>query len=180
MKNLLELFAVFFKVAISTFGGGYAMLPILQEEVVRKRKWATEEDLVDYYAISQCTPGIIGVNVATFIGRRQGGIIGGIIATLGVIMPSILLISLCALVLGEYIHNPYVEHALRGVRVFMIALIFHTTFVLLKKSVTDISTAIIFAVCLVLTYFNLNIILIILLSVALGHIFAALPKGEKK
>ena len=94
MKKLLDLFLTFARVGGLTFGGGYAMLPILQREVVDKKKWATEEELADYYAVGQCTPGIIAVNVATFIGNTEAGILGGIFATLGVVFPSVVIISL--------------------------------------------------------------------------------------
>ena len=94
MKEMLELFLTFAKMGVMTFGGGMAMLPILQREVVDNKHWATEEELVDYYAIGQCTPGIIAVNTATFIGQKKGGAIGGILATLGVVFPSLIIISL--------------------------------------------------------------------------------------
>ena len=92
MKLLLDLFLTFAKMGAVTFGGGYAMLPILQREVVEKRKWATDEEIMDYYAIGQCTPGIIAVNTATFVGEKVKGIAGGIVATLGVVFPSLPLI----------------------------------------------------------------------------------------
>ena len=91
MTSLWELYITFFKVGIMTFGGGYAMLPILQREVVENKGWATEAELADYYAIGQCTPGVIAVNTATFIGQKTKGVAGGIIATLGVVSPSLLI-----------------------------------------------------------------------------------------
>ena len=93
MKELLVLFLTFAKVGVMTFGGGYAMLPILQREVVENKGWATDEELTDYFAIGQCTPGVIAVNTATFIGQKQRGIAGGIVATLGVVFPSLVIIS---------------------------------------------------------------------------------------
>ena len=94
MKELWELFIVFAKIGGFTFGGGYAMLPILQREVVENRNWATSEELMDYYAIGQCTPGIIAVNTATFIGYKRKGIIGGIVATIGCVFPSLVIIMI--------------------------------------------------------------------------------------
>ena len=96
MKEYWELFYSFAKIGAFTFGGGYAMLPLIQREVVEKKHWATEEEIMDYYAVGQCTPGIIAVNTATFIGYYKKGIIGGIFATLGVIFPSIVIILLIA------------------------------------------------------------------------------------
>ena len=96
MKGLLELFLTFAKVGVMTFGGGMAMLPILQREVVENKGWATDEELTDYFAIGQCTPGIIAVNTATFIGQKQKGVWGGIVATLGVVFPSLIIITVLA------------------------------------------------------------------------------------
>ena len=111
MKELLTLFLTFAKVGVMTFGGGYAMLPILQREIVENRKWATDEELTDYFAIGQCTPGVIAVNTATFIGRRQKGILGGIAATLGVVFPSLIIISILAGLIANFAHLTWVQHA---------------------------------------------------------------------
>ena len=94
MKELLKLFLAFAKIGAVTFGGGYAMLPILQRDIVAKHKWATEDELLDYFAIGQCTPGVIAVNTATFVGYKNKGILGGIFATLGVVFPSIVIITI--------------------------------------------------------------------------------------
>ena len=94
IKILLDLFITFAKIGAMTFGGGYAMLPILQREIVEDKHWGTEQELADYFAIGQCTPGVIAVNVATFIGRNKAGNLGGIIATIGIVFPSIIIISL--------------------------------------------------------------------------------------
>ena len=114
MKELWSLFLTFAKVGVMTFGGGYAMLPILQREVVENKGWATDEELTDYFAIGQCTPGVIAVNTATFIGYRYKGLAGGILATLGVISPSILIISVIAVCLSNFADIPVVQHALRA------------------------------------------------------------------
>ena len=102
LKDLWELFYTFAKVGVMTFGGGYAMLPILQREVVEKKGWATDEELTDYFAIGQCTPGVIAVNTATFIGQKHRGVAGGIVATLGVVFPSLIIISALAKVITAY------------------------------------------------------------------------------
>ena len=96
MKQLLELFLTFAKIGGFTFGGGIAMLPMLQKEIVEKKNWATQEELMDYYAIGQCTPGIIAINTATFVGYKQKGTIGGIVATLGMAFPSVVIITIIA------------------------------------------------------------------------------------
>ena len=140
-----DLFLTFAKVGVMTFGGGYAMLPILQREVVENKGWATEEELADYFAIGQCTPGVIAVNTATFIGQKNKGIPGGILATLGVVFPSLVIISLLAGVITTFSHLAWVNHAFGGIRVCVCVLILNAVVKLLKKSVIDAPTAAIFA-----------------------------------
>ena len=144
MNIYLDLFLTFAKVGVCTFGGGYAMLPILQREVVEKKGWATEEELTDYYAIGQCTPGIIAVNTATFIGQKCGGVLGGIAATLGVIFPSLVIISVLAGLITNFSHLQWVKDAFAGIQVCVCVLIFNAVSKLLKKSVVDWRTAVIF------------------------------------
>ena len=137
MKELLELYGAFFRIGLFTFGGGYAMLPMLQREVVNRFHWATDEELLDCYAIGQCTPGVIAVNTATFVGYRRRGVIGGIITTLGVISPSLLIITIVAMALSPFMTNPYVMRAFAGIRVAVSALIAASVVKLAKKSVKD-------------------------------------------
>ena len=115
LPTLLELYAAFFRTGIFTFGGGLAMMPMLQKELIEKKHWLTEEDLIDYYAVGQSTPGIIAVNVATFVGYRQAGILGGIIATLGIISPSIIIITILAGTINSISEYPKVQAALKGI-----------------------------------------------------------------
>ena len=142
---LLDLFLTFAKVGVMTFGGGYAMLPILQREVVEKKGWATEEELMDYFAIGQCTPGIIAVNTATFIGQKNKGVLGGIFATLGVVFPSLVILSLLAGVIEAFSHIAWVQHAFGGIRICVCVLILDAVLKLLKKAVVDKWTLAIFA-----------------------------------
>ena len=148
MNELLDLFLTFDKMGVMTFGGGMAVLPILQREVVENKHWATEEELVDYYAIGQCTPGIIAVNTATFIGQKKRGAIGGIVATLGVVFPSLVIISILAGLITNYSHLAWVQNAFAGIQVCVCVLIFNAVVKLLKKSVVDKPTAAIFALVL--------------------------------
>jgi len=136
-KKLLELFFTFAKVGVMTFGGGYAMLPILQREVVENKGWATEEELADYFAIGQCTPGVIAVNTATFIGRKKDGVLGGIVATFGVVFPSIVIISLLAGVITQFSELSWVKDAFAGIRVCVCVLIANAVVKLGKKSIVD-------------------------------------------
>ena len=116
MKELLDMFLTFARIGGFTFGGGYAMLPMLQKEVVNGRHWATDEELMDYYAIGQCTPGIIAVNTATFVGYKNRGIPGAIAATLGVIAPSLVIIMIIAAFISNFIELSFVSSAFAGIR----------------------------------------------------------------
>lgn len=150
MKLLLDLFFVFAKIGVMTFGGGYAMLPILQRSVVAQKRWATEEELTDYFAIGQCTPGIIAVNTATFVGYKQAGIMGGIVATLGLVFPSFVIICLLSGMIEAVAHIRWVQHAMSGVRVCVCVLILHAVVGLYRKAVCDRLTFWIFVVVTIL------------------------------
>lgn len=137
MRKLFEIFLIFAKMGIITFGGGYAMLPIIQKEIVDKKKWATETELIDYYAVGQCTPGVISVNTATFIGYKLRGVIGGIVATLGIIFPSLIIIIIIAASLKNFAQFTIVQHAFGGIRVAVVALIINSIIKLWKNSVKN-------------------------------------------
>ena len=137
MKELFDLFWTFCKIGALTFGGGYAMLPIIQREIVENKKWSTEKEILDYYAVGQCTPGVIAVNTATFIGFKIRGIIGGIVATIGVIFPSLIIILIIASFLQNFADMAIVQSAFAGIRVAVVALIITTVIKLLKSSVKD-------------------------------------------
>ena len=150
MPVLAELFLTFAKVGVMTFGGGYAMLPILQREIVEHKGWATEDQLADYYAVGQCTPGVIAVNTATFVGQSQARIIGGIVATLGVVFPSIVIILLIAAFLRNFMHLEAVGHAFNGVRAGVTALILTSVIKLFKGAVKDRFTTVLYVIVLAL------------------------------
>lgn len=134
---LVQLFLAFARVGVMTFGGGYAMIPILEREIVDKKGWATSEELMDYYAVGQCTPGVIAVNTATFIGRKVAGVAGGIIATMGVVFPSLVIISAIAGVLTNFADIPAVKSAFAGIRVCVCVLIFNAVVKLWKAAIPD-------------------------------------------
>ena len=144
MKELLELFLTFAKIGVMTFGGGMAMLPILEREVVQNKHWATEED----FAIGQCTPGIIAVNTATFVGQKRKGAMGGVTATLGVVFPSLVIITILAGLITNFAHLAWVQNAFAGIQVCVCVLILNAVLKLLKKSVVDKRTAVIFVIVL--------------------------------
>jgi len=145
-KLLFNLYGSFFRIGIFTFGGGLTMLPMLKYEIVEKRDWTTEEELLDCYAIGQCTPGIIAVNTATYVGYKKQGILGGIFGTLGMISPSIIIITLVAAFLKQFMDNVWLQHALMGVRGIICALMLNTVIGLAKKSLVH---PICWVICLV-------------------------------
>ena len=169
MKELLRLFLVFARVGVMTFGGGYAMLPILQREVVENEGWATDEELADYFAIGQCTPGVIAVNTATFIGQKRRGVLGGVVATLGVVFPSLLIITALAGVITALSHLAWVRHAFAGIRVCVCVLIFNAVVKLWKSAVKDRWTLAIFlAVFAGAVFLKLSPVLYVLAAAAVG------------
>lgn len=178
-KLLGQLFLTFAKVGVMTFGGGMAMLPILQREVVENKGWATDEELVDYFAIGQCTPGIIAVNTATFIGQKQAGIIGGIAATLGIVFPSLIIITALAGVINSFSHLAWVQHAFAGIRVCVCVLIFNAVVKLWKKSVVDKKTLALYALILLASLLtDLSPVIFVLFAAVSGIVLqVALKKG---
>lgn len=169
MRELWQLFSAFFKIGIFTFGGGYAMLPLLQDELVRRRQWITDEELMDYYSIGQCTPGIIAVNVATFIGYKKRGKLGGCITTLGMIAPSLIIIILIAAALQKYMRNEYVGYAFAGIRIAVTALILDTLLGLWKKGIdSKIGLAIFLGSILLVFACNLSAVYIVLFAAIVG------------
>lgn len=169
MKELWELFITFAKVGVMTFGGGLAMLPILQREVCENKNWATDAELTDYYAIGQCTPGVIAVNTATFIGKKQRGILGGIVATLGMVFPSLVIITLIAAVLSNFAELKVVQNAFAGVRICVCVFILNATIKLWKSAVIDKAAAAIFAVVFLGSVFvGLSPVVYVVLACAAG------------
>lgn len=180
MNVYLDLFLSFAKVGGLTFGGGYAMLPILEREIVDKHSWASSEELMDYYAIGQCTPGIIAVNTATFIGKKQAGVLGGIIATLGVVFPSFVIISIIAALLQNFSDLPAVKSAFAGIRVCVCVLILNSVIKLWKNAVKGKATLIIFCVVFIASVFlDISPVVFVLMSAAAGILISGVWRTEK-
>ena len=181
IKTLFQLYWSFFKIGGLTFGGGLTMLPMLEHELVEKRGWITEEELLDCYAIGQCTPGIIAVNTATFVGYKKSGIAGGIFGTLGMITPSILIITLVAAFLKEIMNNEYFRHAMMGVRGVVCALLLNTVINLGKKSLKKWLNWVICGVIFVLALFTkLPTVVLVLIAAAAGIIIDLIKEQSKK
>lgn len=169
MKEYLDLFVIFARIGAVTFGGGYAMLPILRKEIVQTRGWASDEEIMDYYAISQCTPGIIAVNTAIFIGYKRKRELGALFSALGMVFPSIVIILLIAMFLSNIMAYPIVQRAFAGVRVAVGVLVVNATVALYKKGVVDIMTLMIFvAVFIVLMFLSISPIPVVVGSALVG------------
>ncbi len=173
MKLLFLLYKAWFKMGLFTFGGGYAMLPMIEREVIQKYHWATEEEIMDYYAIGQCTPGIIAVNTATFVGYYQKGVIGGIVATLGVVSPSLIIITLIASLVSNFAELAIVQHALKGINVAVCMLMIYAISNLWGKSIKNIGAFSIFFIALILSYFtDVSTVYLVILAGILGIAFS--------
>ena len=180
MKQLFALFLAFARVGAMTFGGGYAMIPILEREIVDRHGWASEEELMDYYAVGQCTPGVIAVNAATFIGYKVAGTIGGIVATLGVVFPSVVIITVIAGILTNFADVPAVKSAFAGIRVCVCVLIFNAVLKLWKKAVVDKVTLVLFlSVFLLSVFFDISPIVFVVFCAVAGIVLTRMGvKGK--
>ena len=154
MNELFQLFGAFAKIGAFTFGGGYAMLPMLQRECIDHYGWTDEEELMDCFAIGQCTPGVIAVNTATYIGYKRKGIAGAIFATAGVVFPSLIIIMIITAFIQNFSDLPVVQHALAGVRVYVCVLVLDAVMRLAKKSLVDAAAVVIFAAVMCLSLFT--------------------------
>ncbi len=169
MKKLWELYVTFLRVGGLTFGGGMAMLPMLKKEVIEKKGWANEEELLDIYAIGQCTPGIIAVNTSTYIGYQQAGIPGAICGTLGMVTPSLIIITLIATILTRFIEEPLVIQALSGIRVAVCAMMLNTVVSLAKAGIKDYLGALLFlAGFLLATFTPIPTIVLVVCAATIG------------
>ena len=178
IKNLFNLYFSFAKIGTFTIGGGLAMMPMMQSELIEKRKWITDEELIDYYAVGQSTPGIVAVNVATFVGYKQMGIIGGIFATLGMVTPSLVIIMILASLINSINDFPIIQKALKGINVAVAALLTSTIINFMKKTIKKFTNAIFMMISFLLVFvFKLPSFWIILFALLIGVV---LTYKEKK
>lgn len=181
MNIFLELLISFIKIGFLTIGGGYVMLPMMQSELIEKKHWITEEELLDYYAVGQSTPGIIAVNVATFVGYKKAGVTGGIVATLGIISPSLIIITALAGVIQSIDQYPNVQKAMSGINVAVCALITDATLNFIKKGVKNFVTLLVLLASFLLIYYvKVPSYLIVLGAAFLGTITYFVKNKMKK
>lgn len=168
-KLLIELYIAFFKVGAITFGGGYAMLPMLQKELADKKKWTTNEDLLDYFAVGQCTPGVIAVNTATFIGYNLAGVLGAFIAVFGMVSPSLIIISIIAKFVTQFSHLEWIQNAFSGIRVAVAVLVLQAVIKMWKSGIKDKIGAVVFLITfLVCLLFSFSPVYIVIAAIVFG------------
>lgn len=179
IKNLFNLYFSFAKIGTFTIGGGLAMMPMMQSELIEKRKWITDEELIDYYAVGQSTPGIVAVNVATFVGYKQMGIIGGIFATLGMVTPSLIIIMILASLINSINDFPIIQKALKGINVAVAALLTSTIINFMKKTIKKFTNAIFMMISFLLVFvFKLPSFWIILFALLIGVVLTYKEKQK--
>lgn len=174
-----QLFSVFFRIGAFTFGGGYAMIPLIKEETVTNKKWISDKDILDVVAIAESTPGPIAINSATFIGYRVAGLAGSICATLGVVLPSFMIIFAISFVLKQFEELRAIQYAFVGIRAAVLALILNALLGLYRACPKGAMEYGLMAVCLIaVTFLKLKVIYLILLSAAVGILWS-LAVGKK-
>lgn len=175
LKKLFGLYFSFAKIGTFTIGGGLAMMPMMQKELVDKKKWITEEELIDYYAVGQSTPGIIAANVATFVGYKQCRIIGGIIATLGMVTPSLVIIMILANFINSISDYPMVQKALNGINVAVAALLTSVIVRFAQKTIKNVWNALFMGIAFILIFFfHVPSFIVILCAIATGIILTVI------
>lgn len=180
-SKILALFLTFLRIGAFTFGGGYAMIPLIQKEIVENKKWLTDEDILEIIAISESTPGPIAINSATFVGKRVAGFFGAFFATLGVILPSFLIIFTISLVLGEFKDIKAVQYAFQGIRAGVLALIIKALWSMYKQSPKNAVAYIVMASAFIITSFlNVNVLLVIIGCALFGLITSIITSRRDK
>ena len=181
MKAFFEILFVFAKVGFITFGGGYAIIPILQKEIIAKRQWVGEADLIDYYAIAQCLPGIIAANTAMIIGYKRKGILGMLAAVIGIAIPSFVIILIIAMFIRNFMQYEIVTHAFNGIRAAVLALVTGAAIKMWKNGVKDIFGILIFIITIiVLIIWNISPIIPIVAAAVCGIIIREAGTRKKK
>lgn len=180
-KDCIKLFTAFFKIGLFTFGGGYAMLPMIQREITEKHGWASEEEVLDYYAIGQSTPGIIAINTATFIGYKKAGIAGAVSATLGMVGPSLLIITALSSIIIAYRDNEYVSRALRGIQGAVVALVLVSIVKMGKKAFVSVPAYLLGILGFLLLFvFRLPTYAIVIGTIVLSVVYLFIMKRRQK
>ena len=180
-KKIFQLFLVFLKIGAFTFGGGYAMIPIIQKEIVEKRKWITDDDILEIIAIAESTPGPIAINSATFVGYRVAGFCGAFFSTLGVVLPSFVIILVISFVLREFQHIKAVQYAFNGIRAGVLALLFKALVAMYKKAPKGLVSYIVIACSFLITaFFDINVLFVIIGCAVFGLVSSVIIERRSK
>ena len=180
-KKLLTLFLTFLKIGAFTFGGGYAMIPLIQKEIVENKKWLSDDDILEIIAISESTPGPIAINSATFVGYRVCGFWGAALSTFGVVLPSFVIIFLISLVLREFQDIKAVQYAFNGIRAGVLALIFKALWSMYTKCKKGVVAYIVMALAFLLTAFlKVNVLIVIIGCAAIGLVSSLIFKRRSE
>lgn len=180
LKKVFQLFITFIKIGAFTFGGGYAMVPLIQRETVEKKKWINDDDILEIVAIAESTPGPIAVNSATFVGYKTAGVLGAAAATIGVVLPSFTIIYFISFVIDKFENNTAVKYAFSGIRAGVFALIIKALWTMSKKSAKNIISFIITAFAFIFAALNINVIYIILACAVTGIVSSLIMSGREK
>lgn len=185
MKLLIKLFLTFLKIGVTTFGGGYAMIANFQETIVEKNKWLTEDEFMEIITVAESTPGPIAINVATYVGYKKKGFLGSLFATVGVVLPSVVIIFVISLVLDQFMDNIYVQYAFNGIKVAVAFLIVRAGYNLFKKMekkiIPIISFVVVFGLVIAFEIFSISFssIFYILIGGIVGIFVYAIIKRPK-
>lgn len=180
LKKVFQLFITFIKIGAFTFGGGYAMVPLIQRETVEKKKWINDDDILEIVAIAESTPGPIAVNSATFVGYKTAGVLGAAAATIGVVLPSFTIIYFISFVIDKFENNTAVKYAFSGIRAGVFALIIKALWAMSKKNAKNIISFIITAFAFIFAALNINVIYIILACAVTGIVSSLIMSGREK
>ena len=180
LKKVFQLFITFIKIGAFTFGGGYAMVPLIQRETVEKKKWINDDDILEIVAIAESTPGPLAVNSATFVGYKTAGVLGAAAATIGVVLPSFTIIYFISFVIDKFENNTAVKYAFSGIRAGVLALIIKALWTMSKKSAKNIISFIITAFAFIFAALNINVIYIILACAVTGIVSSLIMSGREK
>ena len=180
MGRKSTLFKTFLKIGAFTFGGGYAMIPLIQHEVAEKRKWITDDDILDIVAIAESTPGPIAINTATFVGYKTAGFWGSFLATTGVVLPAFLIIIALSFVLDKFQHLQAVQFAFNGIRVAVLGLVLKAFYTMYKKCPKNPVSYIIAALAFIFAaFFDINVLIIIIGCAVVGLVTALIAERRK-
>ncbi len=181
IKTIILLFSSFIRIGTFTFGGGYAMIPLIQKEVVEKRKWITDEEILEIIAIAESTPGPIAVNAATFIGYKTAGFFGALGATMGVVLPSFLIIIAVSFVIRQFENLKVVKFAFEGIRAGVLALIFKALVSMYKQCPRNKISYIIAALAfLCVAFLGINVLIVIIICAAIGLAYSIMAERRAK